>query len=46
MQPYYQNKYGYKEEDYPNAECYYQKCLSIHLYPTMSDSDVQIVIDE
>lgn len=44
-QPFYQEKIGTNWGDCPNAEKYYQKCLSIPLYPTMSDSDVERVID-
>ncbi|MGI5172137.1 UDP-4-amino-4,6-dideoxy-N-acetyl-beta-L-altrosamine transaminase [Treponema sp. OMZ 840] len=44
-QPYYKTHYGYKIGDYPIAERYYQKALSLPLYPAMSDDDVQKVID-
>jgi UDP-4-amino-4,6-dideoxy-N-acetyl-beta-L-altrosamine transaminase len=45
-QPYYVKKYGeYNAEDYPAAESYYNKCLSVPLYPKMSDDDVEYVID-
>lgn len=43
-QPYYQNKFGYKWGDYPQAEAYYEQCLSIPLYPAMTDGDIQTVI--
>jgi len=46
LQPYYRNTFGYKENDYPIAETYYQKALSLPLYPAMSDSDVKKVINE
>jgi len=45
-QPFYREQIGTNWGDCPNAEKYYQKCLSIPLYPTMSDSDVGRVIDE
>ncbi len=45
-QPFYQERIGTNWGDCPNAEKYYQKCLSIPLYPAMSDSDVERVIDE
>ena len=45
-QPFYQENIGTNWGDCPNAEKYYQKCLSIPLYPTMNDSDVERVIDE
>lgn len=44
-QPFYQENIGTNWGDCPNAEKYYQKCLSIPLYPTMSDSDVERVIN-
>ena len=44
-QPYYVNKYGeYRAKDYPAAESYYNKCLSIPLFPKMSDDDIKYVI--
>jgi UDP-4-amino-4,6-dideoxy-N-acetyl-beta-L-altrosamine transaminase len=44
-QPYYTAKYGkYVPEEYPIAETYYNKCLSIPLFPMMSDEDVGYVI--
>jgi dTDP-4-amino-4,6-dideoxygalactose transaminase len=40
--PYYQ---GISRENTPNAESYYEQCLSIPLYPRMGDSDVDHVIN-
>ena len=37
-QPYYKDLYG--EIDLPGAQEYYQKTLTLPLYPAMSDSDV------
>jgi perosamine synthetase len=45
-QPYYQNRFGTKWGDCPNAEEYYQKCLSIPLFPAMTESDVERIINE
>ncbi len=45
-QPFYQENIGTNWGDCPNAEKYYQKCLSIPLYPVMNDNDVERVIDE
>lgn len=45
LQPYYKENYGYKEGDYPKAEAYYEKCLSIPLYPKMKNKDVEYVIE-
>lgn len=44
LQPYYRQTYGTKPGDYPVAESYYDKCLSLPLYPGLSDDDVQQVI--
>jgi UDP-4-amino-4,6-dideoxy-N-acetyl-beta-L-altrosamine transaminase len=43
-QPWYRKTYNYKQGDYPIAEAYYQKALSLPLYPRMSDNDVTRVI--
>lgn len=43
-QPYYRKHYNYKWGDYPIAEEYYLNCLSLPLYPKMSDSEVSTVI--
>ena len=42
-QPYYQNL-GYKWGDYPNAENYYEHCISLPLYPDLSDNDLFDII--
>jgi UDP-4-amino-4,6-dideoxy-N-acetyl-beta-L-altrosamine transaminase len=44
-QPYYKNNFGYNWGDYPVSESYYQKALSLPLYPKMSDEDVEYVIE-
>ncbi|HOY38376.1 MAG TPA: UDP-4-amino-4,6-dideoxy-N-acetyl-beta-L-altrosamine transaminase [Bacteroidales bacterium] len=44
LMPYYR-KLGWKPGDFPNAENYYQKCLSLPMYPTLSDVEQDYVID-
>ncbi len=44
-QPFYRNNFETNWGDCPQAESFYKKCLSIPLYPTMSDMDVKKVID-
>ena len=45
-QPYYVNKYGnYNAEEFPKTDAYYHKCLSIPLYPKMSDDDVDFTVN-
>lgn len=43
LQPYYR-KLGYKAGDYPKAEAYYEKCISLPLYPILTDSDLTFII--
>lgn len=45
LQPFYRERYGYREGDYPEAERYYERELSLPLFPGMADDDVQQVID-
>ncbi len=44
LMPYYQNL-GWKAGDMPLAEAYYKKCLSIPMYPTLSDAEQDYVIE-
>jgi dTDP-4-amino-4,6-dideoxygalactose transaminase len=44
LQPYYQNKFSYRVGDYPHAEHEYTRCLSLPIFPGMSDEEVEIVI--
>jgi dTDP-4-amino-4,6-dideoxygalactose transaminase len=44
LQPYYRNRYGYAPGKCPQAEAYYEQCLSLPLYPAMTDEDVLRVI--
>lgn len=41
--PYYR-ELGYKEGDLPNAENYYKHCISLPMYPTLSDEEQNFVI--
>lgn len=42
--PYYQTL-GYKKGDFPISEEYYEHCLSIPIYPTLSDEEQDYVIE-
>ena len=44
LMPYYQNL-GWKVGDMPFAEAYYKKCLSIPMYPTLTDAEQEYVIE-
>ncbi len=39
-QPYYREHFGCKIGDFPNAEAYYEKCISLPLYPGLTDEDL------
>lgn len=42
-QPYYKEQ-GYKEGDYPKAENYYKHCISLPLYPDLTDDDLAEIV--
>jgi hypothetical protein len=42
--PYYKSL-GFKQGDFPIAEAYYSKCLSLPMYPTLTKEEQQYVID-
>ena len=42
-QPYYRSRYG--EIDLPGADAYYERCLSLPLFPGMADSDPDRVVE-
>ncbi|MFT4251733.1 MAG: UDP-4-amino-4,6-dideoxy-N-acetyl-beta-L-altrosamine transaminase [Caulobacter sp.] len=42
-QPYYVNRYGLA--DLPGADAWYDRCLTLPLYPAMADGDVDRVIE-
>jgi UDP-4-amino-4,6-dideoxy-N-acetyl-beta-L-altrosamine transaminase len=43
LMPYYRNL-GWKEGDMPVAENYYSRCISLPMYPTLSDEEQDFVI--
>ena len=43
--PYYKKIGGYKKGDHPESEAYYDTCLSLPMYPTLSDEEQKYVID-
>ena len=42
---FYQDRYGYRTGDFPVAEDVYSRCLSLPIYPSMSEEDVAYVIE-
>lgn len=45
LHPYYRDTYGYKRGDFPIAETAYDSLVSLPIYPKMTDTDVQDVIE-
>lgn len=46
LQPFYKKKYGFKSSDFPKAENFYAKTVSIPIYPSLSDDDVKKVVGD
>jgi hypothetical protein len=44
LMPYYR-ELGWKDGDLPNAETYYKHCISLPMYPTLTDSEQEYVIE-
>jgi hypothetical protein len=45
LMPYYRSQ-GWKEGDMPNAEKYYKGCLSLPMFPTLTDEEQEFVIKQ
>jgi len=45
LQPYYKKNFGFKYGDYPIAEDFYTREISIPIYPDLTESDQEKVID-
>jgi hypothetical protein len=43
LMPYYK-QLGWKEGDLPHAEAYYKNCISLPMYPTLSEQEQEFVI--
>jgi UDP-4-amino-4,6-dideoxy-N-acetyl-beta-L-altrosamine transaminase len=44
LHPYYRQRYQHRRGDFPHAERYYDRCLSLPLFPAMSDADAARVL--
>lgn len=45
LMPYYK-QFGFKIGDMPNAEAYYESCLSLPMYPTLTEKEQEFVINK
>ena len=43
--PYYK-KFGWKEGDFPNSENYYKRCISLPMFPTLTEEEQDVVIEK
>lgn len=43
LMPYYR-QFGWKDGDFPYAEAYYNRCLSLPMYPSLADNEQEYVI--
>jgi dTDP-4-amino-4,6-dideoxygalactose transaminase len=46
LHPYYRDKFGYKPGDFPNASAVFERIVSLPIYPTMTEGDVERVAGE
>lgn len=44
LMPYYR-QFGWEEGDMPNAEQYYKNCISLPMYPTLTNEEQELVIN-
>ena len=45
LHPFYQREFGYKKDDYPKAERYYERAITLPIFPKMSDEDNKDVVE-
>lgn len=43
LQPYYRKNYGFKNGDFPIAEKFYEREISIPIYPSLSNKDLKYI---
>ncbi len=44
LHPYYQDELGYRQGDFPVAEQYYSRCISLPMFPKMTKDDIDYVV--
>jgi UDP-4-amino-4,6-dideoxy-N-acetyl-beta-L-altrosamine transaminase len=45
LMPYYK-QFGWKKGDFPVSEAYYERCLSLPLFPSLTDEELDYVIEK
>lgn len=43
--PYYRDKWGYRPDQFPIAEWYFERCISLPLYPGMSEDAIDLIVE-
>ncbi|MDP2641217.1 MAG: DegT/DnrJ/EryC1/StrS family aminotransferase, partial [Candidatus Yanofskybacteria bacterium] len=43
--PFYRKKFGFKKGDFPVAENYYERAITLPLFPRMTKQEVRYVIE-
>jgi len=46
LQPYYKSNYGFEEGDFPIAESFYKKEVSLPIYPLLDNHDIDYIIEK
>ena len=44
LQPYYQKRFGYCRGDFPKAENYYSRAITLPVFPKMTEKDINDVV--
>jgi dTDP-4-amino-4,6-dideoxygalactose transaminase len=45
LQPFYRKKFGFKEGDFPIAEIFYKREVSIPIYPGLNEEDLEYITE-
>lgn len=46
LQPYYRKRFGFKYGDFPVAEKFYEREISIPMYPLLAEDDLKYIVDK
>jgi len=46
LQPYYKKNFGFKEGDFPFAESFYKREVSIPIYPALQKEDLEYIVNK
>ena len=44
LHPFYRKRFGYKKGDFPKAEKYYERAITLPLFPRMTNQETDMVI--